>query len=362
MSYGSYGKNRIKKLQWILARENLDLLLITFLPHVRYLSGYTGTNGMILLSYESSIFLTDFRYKEQVKEQVKNMEVMIAQRDLFSSLPDISLLKGKRIKMGFEADHLNCKTYQRLKVLLPDCLLVSTEKMVESLTVKKDKTEIDKIKQAIKITDRVFSEILGFIKPGVRELELSAEMEYRMKRYGSSTPYFETIVASGKRAALPHGVASSKKIGKNEFVTMDFGAVFDGYTADMTRTVVVGKANRKQKKVYNTVLRAQSRAISKARSRMKACDLDRTAREVIKRAGYGKYFGHGLGHGIGVLIHDNPAVNPTNQLPLEPGMVVTIEPGIYIPNWGGVRIEDDVLISQRGCEVLTTAERNLIEL
>ena len=290
------------------------------------------------------------------------MKVVIAQRDLFSSLPDISLLKGKRIKMGFESEHLSCKIYQRLKKLLPDCLLIPTEKVVETLSVKKDKNEIEKIKKAISITDRVFSEILDFIKPGVKELDLSAEMEYRMKRYGSSTPYFETIVASGKRAALPHGVASSKKIGKNEFVTMDFGAVFEGYTADLTRTVVVGKANKRQNQVYNLVLRAQIRAISKARPRMKACDLDKTAREVIKKAGYGKYFGHGLGHGIGILIHDNPVVNPTNQQFLEPGMVITIEPGIYIPNWGGVRIEDDVLITQRGCEVLTTAEKSLIEL
>jgi len=337
-------------------------LLVTFLPHVRYLSGYSGTNGMILISLESCIFLTDFRYQQQAKEQVKDLKVVIAQRDLFSSLTDIAFLKGNRIKMGFEADHLNYKTYQRLKNLLPDCLLVPTEKVVESLIVKKDKNEIEKIKQAIKITDRVFSEILDFIKPGVRELDLSAELEYRMKRYGSSTPYYETIVASGKRSALPHGVASGKKIGENEFVTMDFGAVFDGYTADMTRTVVVGKANRRQKQVYNIVLRAQKRAISKTRPKMKASDLDKVARNVIKKAGYGKYFGHGLGHGIGILIHDNPAINPTNQQTLEPGMVVTIEPGIYIPNWGGVRIEDDVLITQRGCEVLTASEKNLIEL
>ena len=355
-------KNRITKLQRILVKENLNLLLITYLPHVRYLSGYSGTNGMILTSVKSSIFLTDFRYKEQVKKQVRHMRVMIAERDLFSSLSNLPQLKSKRIKIGFEAEHLYCKVYQRLKELLPDCILVPTEKVVETLTVKKDKSEIQKIKKAAEITDRVFSEVLDFIRPGVRERDLSAEMEYKMKRYDSSTPYFEIIVASGKRAALPHGVASSKKIGKNEFVTMDFGAVFGGYTADLTRTVVVGKANRKQKEVYNTVLKAQRRAIGKVRPRMKACDLDKTAREVIKKAGYGKYFGHGLGHGIGLLIHDNPAVNPTNQLPLEPGMVITIEPGIYIPHWGGVRIEDDVLITQRGCEVLTKSEKKLIEL
>lgn len=355
-------KNRIKKLQGSLVRENLDFLLVSFISHVRYLSGYTGSNGLILVSPQTCVFLTDFRYKGQARQQVKNMKVMVVDRDLYVSLSRLPQLKGKRVKLGFETDHLSCKMYRTLRSLLPDCLLVSTEKLVESLTVKKDDGEIAKIRKAIQITDRVFSEILDFVKPGVRELDVAAEMEYRMKRFGSSTPYYQTIVASGKRSALPHGVASAKKIKKNEFVTMDFGAVYDGYTADLTRTVAVGRASRKQKQVYNVVLRAHKHAISKARSKIRACDLDKTARAVIKRAGYGKYFGHGLGHGIGLLVHDNPAVNPTNQQMLEPGMVITIEPGIYLPNWGGVRIEDDVLITQRGCRVLNTAERELIEL
>ncbi len=346
----------------MLPKENLDFLLVTFLPHVRYLSGYSGSNGMILLSAGSSVFFTDFRYKDQARGQVKNMKVTTVKRDLFSSLSGVASLRGKRIKLGLEADHVSCQVYRRLKSLLPDCLLVPTENIVETLTVKKDKGEVEKIRKAVRITDRAFSEILSFIKPGVKELDIAAELEYRMKKNGSSAPSFETIVASGKRGALPHGVASSKRIKKGEFVTMDFGAVFDGYTADMTRTVVVGKASKKQKQVYNLVLRAQRRAISRAKSRMKACDLDKTARDVIKRAGYGKYFGHGLGHGIGLLVHDNPAVNPTNQLRLEPGMVITIEPGVYIPNWGGVRIEDDILITQRGCQNLTKSEKGLIEL
>ncbi len=355
-------KNRIKRLQRILAKENLDLLLITFLPNVRYLSGYSGTNGMILISPQNALFLTDFRYQQQAKEQVKDLEIKIVKRDLFSSLPSISLLAGKRIRLGFEAEHLSYKTYQTLKSLLPDCLLVPTEKMIEFFTMKKDKREIKKIRQAVRITDRVFSEILDFIRPGTSELDLSAEIEYRLKRYGSSTPYYETIVASGKRSALPHGVASNKKIEKNDLVTLDFGAVVDGYTADLTRTVAVGKANKKQKQVYNLVLKAQIHAIKAAKPKMKACDLDRVARRVIKKAGYERYFGHGLGHGIGLLVHDNPAVNPTNQQILEAGMVMTIEPGVYIPNWGGVRIEDDVLITPTGSEVLTRAEKNLIEL
>lgn len=355
-------KNRIKKLQKVLEKENLDLLLVTFLPNVRYLSGYTGTNGLILISPNGAVFLTDFRYKEQAGEQVKHLKVAIAERDLIQSLATSSLLKPKRLKLGFESNHLSCGTYRKLKTLLPDCLLVSTENLVESISIKKDQNEIDRIKKAVRITDQVFSEILDFIKPKVKEQDIATEIEYRFKRYGSTTPLYETIVASGKRSALPHGVASSKKIEKGDLVTLDMGAVYDGYTADLTRTVVVGKANKRQKKVYNIVLRAQKQAINKVKPRMRACDLDKVARGVIKRAGYDKYFGHGLGHGIGVVIHDNPAINPRNQQLLEPGMVITIEPGIYIPNWGGVRIEDDVLVTKRGCEVLTKAEKNLIEL
>lgn len=355
-------KNRIKELQRIIEKENLDLLLVTSLSNVRYLSGYSGTNGLILISSHESLFLTDFRYKEQASDQVKYSKIVIAERELILSLPSLSLLKPKRLKLGFEQNHVSCGTYRKLKTLLPNCLLVPTENLVESISVKKDQNEIDRIKKAVSITDQVFSEILDFIKPKVKEQYLAAEIEYKFKKYGSSAPFFETIVASGKRSALPHGVASSKRIEKGDLVTLDMGAVYDGYTADMTRTVVVGKANKRQKEVYNIVLKAQKEAISKVKPKIKACDLDKVARESIKKAGYEKYFGHGLGHGIGLLIHDNPTINPTSQQVLEPGMVITIEPGIYIPNWGGVRIEDDVLITQRGYEVLTKAEKNLIEV
>jgi Xaa-Pro aminopeptidase len=354
--------NRIRKLQNILKKENLDLLLVTSLPNVRYLSGYTGTNGLVLVSPHGSLFLTDFRYKEQAREQVKNLKVMVVERELILSLPALNLFKPKRLKFGFESNHLDCGTYRKLKNLLPYCLLVPTENLIESLSVKKDQNEIDKIKKAVSITDRVFYEILDLVKPQTKEQDLAAEIEYRFKKYGSSAPFFETIVASGKRSALPHGVASSKKVEKGDLVTLDMGAVYDGYTADMTRTVVVGKANKLQKKVYNIVLKAQKEAISKVKPKIKACDLDKVARDIIKWTGYGKYFGHGLGHGIGGIIHAGPAINPRNQQFLEAGMVITIEPGIYIPNWGGVRIEDDVLITKKGCEILTKADKNLIEL
>ncbi|MFQ6002596.1 MAG: M24 family metallopeptidase, partial [Candidatus Zixiibacteriota bacterium] len=351
-----------KKLQKIVQKENLNLLLITNLSNVRYLSGYTGTNGLVLISPNGSVFLTDFRYKEQVREQVKHLKVVIAQRELVQTLPTLSLFKGRRLKLGFEQNHLTCGTYHKLKALLPDCLFVPTENLVESISVTKNQDEIDRIKKAVAITDQVFSEILDFIKPQVKERDIAAEIEYRFKRYGSTTPLYETIVASGKRSALPHGRASGKRIQKGELVTLDMGAVYDGYTADLTRTVVVGKANKRQKKVYNIVLKAQKQATSKVKPKMRACDLDKVSRGLIKRAGYGKYFGHGLGHGIGLSIHDNPAINPRNQQLLEAGMVITIEPGIYIPNWGGIRIEDDVLVTKGGCEILTKTEKELLEL
>jgi len=354
--------NRIKKLQKVLEKENLDLLLVTSLPNVRYLSGYSGTNGLILISPNGCVFLTDFRYKEQAGEQVKHLKVVIAERDLIQTLPSLNLLKGKRLKLGFESSQLSCGTYQKLKSLLPHCLLVPTENLIEFISVKKDQNEIDRIKKAVRITDQVFYEILNSIKPKVKEKDIAAEIEYRFKRYGSTTPLYETIVASGKRSALPHGVASDKKIEKGDLITLDMGAVYDGYTADLTRTVVVGKSNKRQKKVYNIVLKAQKQAINKIKPKMRACDLDKVSRSMIKRAGYDKYFGHGLGHGIGLVIHDNPAINPRNHQLLEPGMVITIEPGIYIPNWGGIRIEDDVLVTKKGGEVLTKAEKNLIEL
>jgi len=354
--------NRIKKLQSILEKESLDLFLVNFLPNVRYLTGYTGTNGLVLISPNGSLFLTDFRYKEQASEQVKQLKVVIAERELILSLPTLSLLKPKRLKLGFESNHLSCGTYQKLKNLLPHCLLVPTENLVESISIKKEQNEIEKIKKAICITEQVFYEILDFVKPQAKEQDIAAEIEYRFKKYGSGAPFFETIVASGKRSALPHGVASGKKIEKGDLVTLDMGAVYDGYTADLTRTVVVGKANKRQKEVYNIVLKAQKQALSKVKPKIRACDLDKVARDVIKRAGYGKYFGHGLGHGIGGIIHEGPAVNPRNQQLLEPGMVITVEPGIYIPNWGGIRIEDDVLITKKGCKVLTKAEKKLIEV
>lgn len=355
-------KERIKRLRKKLDQENLDLLLVTALPNIRYLCGYTGSNGILLVSKDKAVFLTDFRYKEQVKKEVKGAEIKIPQRELFSTLPEIGLLKGKRIKAGFEEKYLTFQLYQRLKTLLPQVLWVPTENLVESLLVTKDEEEIKKIKKAADISAKAYQEILPFFRPGTKELDIAAELEYRIRRNGGSGSAFEPIVASGLRSAMPHARASSKTLKKGEFVTLDFGASYDGYVCDITRTVVLGNATPRQKKIYNLVLKAQTRAVESARSGMKGFELDKVGRDIIKKAGYQKYFGHGLGHGIGLLVHDSPGINTKSQEVLKPGMVITIEPGVYIPGWGGVRIEDDVLITRNGCKVLTQIERELLEL
>ena len=355
-------KERIKKLREKLNQENLDLLLVTSLPNIRYLCGFTGSNGVLLISESKAIFLTDFRYKEQVKKEVKGAEIKIAQKELFSFLPEVDLLKGKRIKAGFEEKYLTFQLYQRLKTLLPQVLWVPTENLVESLLVTKDEEEIKKIKKAADISAKVYQEVLQYLRPGVKESDISAELEYRIKRNGGTGSAFEPIVASGLRSAMPHARASSKTLKKGEFVTLDFGASYDGYVCDITRTVVLGNATPRQKKIYNLVLKAQTRAVESARSGMKGFELDKISRDIIKKAGYQKYFGHGLGHGIGLLVHDSPGINTKSQEVLKPGMVITIEPGVYIPGWGGVRIEDDVLITRNGCKILTHIDRELLEI
>lgn len=355
-------ENRIEKLRERLERENLDLLLVSTPANIRYLCGYSGSNGLLLVTGDESIFLTDFRYKEQVKKEVKGAKIKIAPRELFSYLTEINLFKAKRIKAGFEARHLTFSQHEKLRTLLPEVLWVSTEDMVEWMRAIKEPEEIKKIKKSADISEKVFQQILPLLKPGIKELDLSAEIEYRIKGNGGGGSAFEPIVASGTRSAMPHARASTKKIKRGEFITFDFGASYEGYVCDITRTVVLGKATNRQKKIYNLVLKAQTKAIENARSKMKGFELDNIARSVIKRAGYHKYFGHGLGHGFGLLVHEFPGVGTKSQDVLKPGMVLTIEAGIYLPGWGGVRIEDDVVITPNGCRVLTQIDRELLEV
>lgn len=355
-------ESSLKRLQNIVKNENLDCLLVTEITNIRYLTGFSGTAAKLVVFPNKSYFFTDFRYREQSAKQVKGAQVVVGQRDPIADFPKFAPFKKKNVKIGFQAESISYSVLGQLKKLLPDALMIPTNGLVNSLSIVKSPDEIKKIKEAVKISDLAFERVLGIIQPGVREIEIAAELEYQMKMLGSEKPGFDTIIASGWRGALPHGVASEKKVKKGELITMDFGALYQGYHSDITRTVMLGKANSRQKKIYKLVLKAQMTAIKAARAGITGKDLDAKARNVINKAGYGKYFGHGLGHGLGTVVHDSPAVSTLSEAVMKSNMVVTIEPGIYIPQWGGVRIEDDIVIKMNSCVVLNKAVKELIEL
>lgn len=354
---------RINALKRKIREANLDGMIVTHGDHLRYLTGYSGSNGLLLVTRRESLFFTDFRYTDQARQQVTGAKVEIVDKgDLITQLEEIERLNETNVRYGYASEYLTVAERSRLVHALPRAIMVSADDVIGDLGWVKDSTELKSIRQAVKISDTAFERILGLVEPGIRERELAAELEYQMTMLGSERPAFETIVASGFRSAMPHGIASAKKVKKGEFITFDFGATVDGYVSDITRTVVVGKATRRQKRVYDIVLRSQKAGIRKVRAGIMGRDVDSACRNVIKKSGYGKNFGHGTGHGIGFYVHTGPSVGSKSEDKLKVNNVITIEPGIYISGWGGVRIEDDVVVTRNGGKVLNKAEKKLLEL
>ncbi|MBI5265803.1 MAG: aminopeptidase P family protein [candidate division Zixibacteria bacterium] len=353
---------RINDLRAQCRKQNLDGVIVTHMDHVRYLTGFTGSNGLLALTTTTSDFLTDSRYTIQARQEVAGAKVATVTSGLLDSLKSLDSLAGKNRRFGFNAEYLTVANRERLQKALAEALLTPADSLFTELGWVKDAGEIANIRKAVAISDEAFRRILPLIKPGVGENELAAEMEYQMIMLGSDKPAFETIVASGPRSAMPHGVASKRKVKNNEFITFDFGATVNGYVSDMTRTVVVGKASPRHKKIYNTVLKAQLAGIRKIRAGVMGRDVDKACRDIINKSGYGKTFGHGTGHGIGYYIHVGPRLSALSSDKLLPNNVVTVEPGIYVSGFGGVRIEDDVLVTSKGGIVLNRAEKKLLEL
>lgn len=353
---------RITEMRKQVTAENLDGLIVTDVNAVRYLTGFTGSSGLLFISSGKAHFFTDSRYTIQARKQVKGAKIHQAKGPLYEALADIPGIRTKNLLYGFDGEVVTVAERKRLQGILPEAQLVAADSLMAALGWVKEKEEIDSIKKAVEISDIAFERILNLVAPGVRERELAAELEYQMIMLGSEKRAFETIVASGFRSAMPHGVASPKKIKKGEFVTFDFGATVDGYVSDITRTVVVGKATPRQKKVYDIVLRSQKAGIRKVRAGVSGVAVDAACRNIIKKAGYGKNFGHGTGHGIGFLVHTGPRVSPLSKDKLKINNVITVEPGIYIDGWGGVRIEDDIVVTRSGGKVLNKAEKKLLEL
>ncbi|RKX19238.1 MAG: Xaa-Pro dipeptidase [Candidatus Zixiibacteriota bacterium] len=360
-------RERIKKFQAWIKKENLDGFIIRRHESMRYLCGFSGgspvePDGLLIIRQKSADFITDFRYYEQARKELKGARLIKGKKESIASLKNETKFQGKNLKYGYESDYLTCYDRKRLQEGLGDSILLPYDGAVEMLSIIKDKSEVDMIQKAVDIGDAAFDRILGYVKPGLREREVCAELEYQMMMLGSEKPAFETILASGFRSALPHGSASNKKIARGDFVTFDFGATFGGYVSDMTRTVVMGKATARQKKVYETVRRAQLAGIRKVKSGISGKAVDAAARKIVDKAGYKRYFRHGTGHGIGLYVHSRPSAGPLSKDILKRGMVLTVEPGIYFPGWGGVRIEDDVLVTNTGCRVLNSAPKKLLEL
>ncbi|MCX7834750.1 MAG: Xaa-Pro peptidase family protein [bacterium] len=354
-------KNRIEKVQSEIRKRNVPAFFITRLANIRYLTGFSGSNAFLWITPGDAYFLSDFRYESQANEQVKDAKVIIYKKSLWNELASNSTF-AKTESILVEANFFTLSQQSELKKIFPKVKVISSVNLIEEIAAIKDEEEIKKHKKAIQITDQVFSKILEVIKPGVRELDIGAEISYLHRTMGADGDSFEPIVASGERGALPHGRASNKKIKKGELVTLDFGCFYQGYASDLTRTVAVGKVKKDLKEIYQIVLNAQKKAIKSAKVGMKTKDLDEVARSVIRDAGHSEHFGHNLGHGLGVEVHWWPSLGPLDPNTLQKNMIFTIEPGIYIPGVGGVRIEDDVLLTEEGAKPLNKSKKDLIVL
>jgi Xaa-Pro aminopeptidase len=341
----------------LLRRISLDAILFWSLENIRYLCGFTGSDGALIYSGEEGVFLSDSRYEEQARGEVRGAVFRKYRKKIEGISHGLRSLGVKRL--GFEASALTWESYQQLKERLPRVSLVPLAEELTLLRARKEPEEVDKIRRAIGIASESFRDTLSRMKPGVREKTIGEHLEIRMKRRGAESSSFPIIVASGARAALPHGKPSVKRMEKKEMVVIDFGSVHEGYHSDETKTVILGRPELRQRKIYDLVRKAQERAIQAVRPGESVRRIDSAAREIITRAGYGKFFGHGTGHGIGLAVHEGPTLSPRGSGVVKEGMVFSIEPGIYLPGWGGVRLEDLVLVTGRGCEVLTYLSKEL---
>jgi len=348
----SFHEARQKNARKILDSHPLDGILFTSLENIRYLCGFTGSDGAFILSQTESFFLTDSRYWTQADDEVKGSRIIHYKKKMEGIFSLLSDLKLKEI--GFESAFLPFLAYQFLtERLANEARLVPLEETLKNLRAVKDIHELTLIRRAIDISSNAFVQVTEILKEGVVEREAAFEMESIMKRSGADAIGFDIILASGKRSALPHGKASEKRIEKGDFILIDFGSGFQGYHSDQTRTVVCGSPSAEQKRVYQIVKEAHDKAVEKVRPGIPVGEVDGAARDHIRNQGYGEYFGHGTGHGIGLAVHEDPAIHSENKDLLQEGMVFTIEPGIYLPDWGGVRVEDMVLVTSHGVEVLT---------
>lgn len=351
---------RQRRLVQAMKRKGLDALLVEDRANTHYLSGFRGSASIICMTVDQGYFLTDFRYITVARASVPHLKIVMARTNEPSRLAKI--LKRHKVKrIGFEGT-VQYRQYKRWRDSFDGAELVESSGLLTHLRECKTRDEWRRMERAQAIAERSLARVLEECKPGVTEKALERRLLHAFEDEGAEGPSFPPIIASGPNAALPHAVPGERRLKKGDFVIFDLGALVEGYASDMTRTVVLGRASDRQREVYQTVLEAQRRAISRVRPGAKAKTLDKAARSWIEKAGHGKRFGHGLGHGVGLEVHETPFMGPNSKDVLRPGMVVTVEPGIYIKGWGGVRIEDMVLVKRNGRQILGSFPKHLMEL
>jgi Xaa-Pro aminopeptidase len=353
------GSSRIARVQAALGAEGIDAVYVANLPNVRYLCGFTGSNGCLVIGRSGARFLTDGRYRAQSAEEVQGAEVEVyglpdeLDRGLQRALSDVGAST-----VGFESAHLTVAALDRLREATGFELRPTTQ-LVERLRMVKEPAELDRIREAARMADEGLAHVLERVTEGVSERELALELEFFMRRRGADDVSFDPIVAAAERSALPHAHPSDRQVEKGRYLLFDLGCIHEGYCSDMTRTIMIGDPDERHREIYDLVARAQQAGLDAVRPGRPAAEVDRAARQVIEDAGLGDAFGHGLGHGVGVEIHEAPTLRSTSRDVLEVGQVITIEPGVYLPGWGGVRIEDLVVVAPEGAEVLSRSTKEL---
>jgi len=343
----------------LLAEQGVDAVLVQKPENRTYVSGFTGSAGVALISPTESMLLVDFRYVERAREEAGGFEVIKAERQLIETLAQV--VSARRwSKLGFESDTVTVKQHREYVDRLAPTELVALDN-VDRMRWVKEPVELERIRAASAIADAGFANILTQLRPGITEHDAATELAFFIRRKGADEA-FDFIVASGPHSSRPHAMMTERALAVGDFVTLDFGARYQGYISDCTRTVVLGSASARQREIYNVVLEAHQTAIAGLKPGMSGREGDALARAVITKAGYGEAFGHAVGHGVGLAIHEGPVLSARSDDVLQPGMVVTVEPGIYLEGWGGVRIEDMVVITEIGCQSLTNAPKALLEL